>query len=158
MSYDSTADTLLHIRRVQHLLTLAAQVLLQRGLVHDASKLVDPEKATFDEFTPKLKDLVYGSPEYKACTDAMDPAIQHHYAANSHHPQFYENGVDGMDLFDLLEMLLDWKAAGERHADGGDIFRSIEINRERFKLSDQTVALLRNTAERYVTQEAWRPS
>lgn len=147
--YDSTADTLRHIRRVQHLLTLAAQELLRRGLVHDDSKLVEPEKATFDEYTPKLKEVAYGSPEYKACTDAMDPAIQHHYSLNSHHPQFYADGVDGMDLFDLLEMLLDWKAAGERHADGGDILRSIEINTERFALSPQLVAILRNTAVRH---------
>jgi hypothetical protein len=44
----------------------------------------------------------------------MKPAIQHHYKANSHHPEFYDNGVEGMSLFDVLEMLLDWKAATER--------------------------------------------
>ena len=74
----------------------------------------------------------------------MKIALDHHYANNSHHPEHYPNGVDGMNLFDLLEMLLDWKAATERHADG-DIAKSLEINRGRFKLSDQTVAVLDNT-------------
>lgn len=44
-------------------------------------------------------------------------------------------------------MFFDWKAAGERHADG-NIYKSIEINKDRFKLSEQTVDIFKNTAER----------
>jgi hypothetical protein len=51
-----------------------------------------------------------------------------------------------MDLFDLLEMLIDWKAASERMANGGDISKSIELNRERFNISPQVESILRNTA------------
>lgn len=29
-----------------------------------------------------------------------------------------DSPVNGMDLLDVLEMLVDWKAAGERHKDG----------------------------------------
>ena len=63
---------------------------------------------------------------------------------NSHHPEHYESGVDGMNLFDVIEMLLDWKAASERHKDG-DIAQSIEKNRVRFKISDQLAEILHNT-------------
>jgi hypothetical protein len=49
-----------------------------------------------------------------------------------------------MKLFDVLEMLMDWKAASERHADG-DIRRSLVINTDRFKLSPQLVSILANT-------------
>jgi len=143
-NYDYTADTLAHIKRVNTLLIEAAATLIHRASVHDNSKLVDPEKAIFDEFTPKLKGSTYGSDEYKGFLVSMKIALDHHYANNSHHPEHYPNGVDGMNLFDLLEMLLDWKAATERHADG-DIAKSLEINRGRFKLSDQTVAVLDNT-------------
>ena len=45
---------------------------------------------------------------------------------------------------DVVEMFCDWKAATERHADG-NLERSIEINRERFKMSDQLVAIFQNT-------------
>jgi hypothetical protein len=69
------------------------------------------------------------------------------YQKNSHHPEHYENGVNGFDLFDLMEMFFDWKAAGERHADG-NIYKSIEINKDRFKLSEQTVNIFTNTAKR----------
>jgi hypothetical protein len=146
-NYDSTADTLLHIKRVNELLSEAAIELLNRGIVHDMSKLESPEKELYDEHTPKLKSLTFGTPEYYKNLEDIKPALDHHYAHNSHHPQFYEDGVDGMDLFDVIEMLIDWKAATERHEDG-NIWKSIGINKERFGLSDQLVNIFKNTAER----------
>lgn len=144
MSYDSKVDTLLHIKRVAQLLTEASAELIRRANVHDDSKLESPEKELFDEFTPKLKDSTYGSDEYKGFLKELKVALDHHYHANSHHPEHYSNGVNGMDLFDLLEMALDWCAAVERH-DNGDIFKSLEINKERFKISPQLVDILNNT-------------
>ena len=143
---DSLTDTLAHIERVQTLLQTAINNLAIRAVKHDASKLVDPEKSAFDRLKAlSLSGMVYGSEEYRACLRQEKPAIQHHYKANSHHPEFYENGIDGMSLFDLLEMLLDWKAATERMANGGDIVKSLEINRERFKISPQLEGILANT-------------
>jgi hypothetical protein len=54
--------------------------------------------------------------------------------------------VDGMSLLDVVEMLMDWKAASERHADG-DIWTSIDHNEQRFNLSPQLASILRNTAK-----------
>jgi hypothetical protein len=143
---DSRPDTVAHINRVQDLLNLAAEKLQYRGRIHDASKLEEPEKSAFDRLKAlSLSGMAYGSEEYRACLRAEKPAIQHHYKANSHHPEFYENGVDGMSLFDILEMLLDWKAATERMKDGGDIRASLTINRDRFKLSPQLESILANT-------------
>ncbi|MEM6342558.1 MAG: DUF5662 family protein [Bacteroidota bacterium] len=147
MNYDSKADTLLHIKRVNQLMTEAASELIRRANVHDDSKLESPEKELFDEYTPKLKGVTYGSDKYKEYLSGLKVALDHHYANNSHHPEHYENGVNGFDLFDLIEMFFDWKAATERHADG-DISKSIEINKERFSLSDQICDIMRNTANR----------
>lgn len=146
MIYDSKADTLIHIKRVSQLLTEASIELIRRANVHDNSKLESPEKELFDEFTPKLKNCTYGSDEYKGYLKGLKVALDHHYQNNSHHPEHYENGVNGFDLFDLIEMFFDWKAAGERHADG-NIYKSIEINKERFNLSEQVVDILKNTAK-----------
>lgn len=144
--YDSKLDTNKHIARVQVLLELAGDNLSRRSHLHDRSKLEDPEKSIFDEMTPKLAGSTYGSDEYKGFLAQMKPALDHHYAANSHHPEHYNNGIDGMSLLDVLEMLIDWKAAGERHNDGS-IERSLKVNRERFKISDQLHAILENTAK-----------
>jgi len=148
MTYDSKADTLLHIKRVSKGLTNCSIELLNRGLIHDNSKLETPEKALFDELTPKLANTTYDSDEYKNHLSELKVALDHHYNNNSHHPEHYKNGVDGMDLFDIIEMYVDWTAAVERHADG-DINKSIEINQKRFNMSDQLTNIFKNTVSKY---------
>lgn len=144
MSYDSKVDTLLHIKRVSQLLTEASCELIKRANCHDDSKLESPEKELFDKYTPKLKNCTYGSDEYKKYLEELKVALQHHYENNSHHPEHYLEGIDGMDLFDVIEMFFDWKAATERHVDG-DIKKSIEINKKRFGMSEQLCNIFRNT-------------
>jgi hypothetical protein len=53
-----------------------------------------------------------------------------------------------MDLFDLIEMLLDWKAASER-AVHGDVILSIDLGIDRFGIEPQLASILRNTALRH---------
>ena len=149
--YDSKADTLLHIKRVAQLLTEASVELIKRANVHDNSKLESPEKELFDEYTPKLKDCTYGSEEYKSYLSGLKVALDHHYENNTHHPEHYKNGVNGFDLFDLIEMFFDWKAATERHTDG-DILKSIEINKERFNIDEQICDIFKNTVNRYLNK------
>lgn len=148
MGYDSRPDTLQHSLRVGELMVQTIGELCERSVQHDHSKTESPEVDTFDEFTPKLKDSTYGSDEYKSFLAAMKPALDHHYAENRHHPEHFADGVAGMTLVDLVEMLADWKAATERHADGS-LRRSLDINRERFGLSDQLMSILTNTAEHF---------
>lgn len=147
--YNSAPDTLAHIALVRKYLERAALELVERGLAHDASKLLPPEKEYFDRETPKLASLVYGSKEYSNGIKALKPALEHHFANNRHHAQYFgEKGMKGMNLFDILEMLMDWKASGERGG-GGNIYKSIEINRTRknINLSDDVAEILINTAE-----------
>ena len=143
-AYDSTDDTLEHKQHVRMFLHRYIGELIDRQIHHDDSKLEEPEKSTYDEFTPKLRESTYGSDEYKQFLIDMGPALQHHYEHNSHHPEHYPNGINGMSLLDLLEMLADWKAAGMRHADG-NIQQSLEINRRRFTMSDQLFEIFQNT-------------
>ena len=145
MTYDSRVDTLMHSQRVGELMIALAKEILDRSHCHDRSKTESPEVEIFNEYTPKLKDLTYGSIEYKEALSAMGPALKHHYAENQHHPEHRPNGINGMTLVDLVEMLADWKAATERHADGA-LGRSLEINKKRFDISDQLALVLENTA------------
>lgn len=144
--YDSRPDTIAHIATVRRFLALFVKSLQTRAAEHDLSKLREPEKGAFDEFTPKLKGSTYGSGEYRGFLAAMRPALAHHYAHNRHHPEHFPNGTRDMNLLDVLEMLADWKAATERHADG-DLAKSIEINQKRFGYGDEFKTLLTNTAK-----------
>lgn len=151
---DQRPKTIEHIAIVHSLVDRICSELYFRGKSHDASKLESPEREIFDEYTPKLRDTTYGSDEYKQYLKEMKPALDHHYAANRHHPEHFKNHyVDGkwspiskMDLVDIIEMLCDWKAATLRHADG-DIVKSIEINQKRFGFSDELAAILLNTVD-----------
>lgn len=144
--YDSALETLKHIKRVNELLIMVSKNLLQRAADHDLSKLQEPEKSTFDKITPLLRGTTYGSDEYKRIMNENREAINHHQISNTHHPEYYENGIDGMDLLDIVEMFCDWKAASERHADG-NIYRSIEIQEKRFNINPQLSNIFRNTAD-----------
>lgn len=144
-------DTFRHIERVRNLLNLFVGDLLRRAERHDQSKLESPEVEMFTEFTPKLAASTYGSVEYEGFRKAMGPALDHHYANNSHHPEHYKNGIDDMSLLDVLEMLADWKAASERH-NNGNILTSIEVNSSRFKINPQLVRIMENTAKLFDTK------
>lgn len=152
--YDSRADTLAHVGEVRRLLGRVATELQARAARHDASKLESPEKEAFDAFTPKLARCTYGSEEYRGYLAAMKPALDHHYAHNDHHPEWFgPDGIGGMSLVQVLEMLCDWAAACSRHNDG-DIRKSIEINQARFGYGDELKRILLNTLPLLEGEEA----
>lgn len=139
-------DLVNHCELVNKFCKKVAIDLIKRGDRHDVSKIGEEEFDLFKEFTPLLKGLTYGSPEYIATMEKLRPAIEHHYKANRHHPEFFPDKIKGMNLIDIIEMFCDWYSATKRHADG-DIFRSIEINQKRFGYSDDFKQILLNTVE-----------
>jgi hypothetical protein len=151
MEYDSTDDTRDHIGKVQRNMAAIRDLLLQRAAAHDLSKLQEPEKSAFDRMGQKASETVYGSDEYKAAIAELGPALAHHYKVNTHHPEHYQNGVAGMSLLDVLEMLCDWAAASERYKNGS-VAQSLTVNKERFGISDQLFTILQNT----VKELGWR--
>lgn len=144
--YNSTQDTLEHRKVVRDAIQTVISELIYRSVRHDQSKLVSPEKEAYDEYTPLLQGLTYGSPEYMQCLESMRDAINHHYAENRHHPEHFENGIDGMNLVDLIELFCDWKAATMRHRNG-NLTQSLKVNKKRFNMSDQLVHIFENTIE-----------
>lgn len=144
--YDSRLDTLAHITLVRHLLLSAVMELVQRSHMHDWSKLEEPELSAFNEWTPKLRDVEYGSEEYEECRAGMADALTSHYMHNDHHPEHFPNGIADMNLIQFFEMVCDWVAASRRHAHG-DVRKSVEFNAERFGYGDEIKQLIMNTID-----------
>lgn len=142
----TNSETLLHILQVQKGCNKIGTQLIERGRVHDRSKLDTPEVEDFTKYTEVLKDLTYNSPEYHDCLAQMDTAIQHHYASNRHHPEHFPNGVAGMNLVDLCEMLSDWRASSKRQNDG-NLRQSLEESCKRFGIDKQLRSILKNTLD-----------
>lgn len=143
---DSRQDTLDHIRKVQGRISEVQGHLHDRAMQHDLSKLSEPEKSGYDQLTTQLADVEYGTLPYLLALKEAKDTIAHHYAHNTHHPEHYENGIAGMSLLDVIEMLCDWKAASERTKQGS-IQASLAHNKERFGISDQLARILENTVK-----------
>jgi hypothetical protein len=138
-------ETRKHISNVVRFMNIIITQLLERAQNHDASKLESPELELFTIWTEKLAACTYGSETYKEFLEQLKPALSHHYSRNRHHPEHFKDGVNDMNLIDLTEMLIDWKAATLRHNDG-NLRKSIEINSKRFGIDSQLTKILENTA------------
>lgn len=142
MSYETEVHA--HIRKVQALIADFTSRLTQRGIDHDASKLMEPEKTGLEEATQKVRDLSYYSSEYLGELAKVTPLLEHHYRLNSHHPEHHHGGVGGMTLLDVIEMYCDWKASTDKHPNG-TFERSLVINKQRFQVSEQLASIFDNT-------------
>jgi hypothetical protein len=71
------------------------------------SKLEEPEKSIYDQHTESLRTLEYGSKEYYSVLAKMKVGIDHHYFVSRHHPEYFADGINGMNLVDLIEMVCD---------------------------------------------------
>ena len=145
---DSSKDTLEHRNKVKDFMAEFCSNLLDRAEAHDESKLHEPEKSQFDKVSEAhpLASSEYGSAEYKAGKAMLGPALEHHYQVNDHHPQHFPNGVAGMNLYQLVEMYVDWHASSTRNPNGS-IVNSVQHNIGEFKIDPQLASILMNTAQ-----------
>lgn len=128
-----------------HWYDFAIRDLFRRSSVHDNSKFADPEYALYEWAFPDLQRYAYGSTEFSAALATIQPAIDHHYQVNDHHPEHFPGGVPDMHDIQALEMCCDWLAASERSQ--MDIHAGMRINQQRFALDDQLTAILVNTID-----------
>jgi hypothetical protein len=137
-------DTAEHISKVQAALLEVTSNLTIRAAHHDLSKLREPELSGYAKLKARLDAVQYGTPEYAAALEEGKEPIAAHYAANSHHPQHYENGIAGMSLLDIIEMFCDWYAAGQR-TKNGSLKQSLAVNRTRFGADPVLAQIFENT-------------
>jgi hypothetical protein len=112
--------------------------LFDRALIHDNSKITDPEFTAYVEFMQNIKNYKFGTPEYIDFVENND-YCKLHFGKNKHHPQYYENGIDGMTLIDIIEMYCDWLACTR------NMKETIESSAKRFNISDQLKQIFLNT-------------
>ena len=146
---DSRVATLEHIGHVTDRIIEIIDKLVIRSNEHDKSKLGPIEKPYFD-ILQDMSDIEFGSEAYGKMLMSATPGIEHHYSVNDHHPEYYENGIRGMSLLAMLEMLADWKAASIRNKDP-DFRHSMFVCKERFHIPDA----LFNALDKTVSELGW---
>ena len=144
MASEFIKDLVQHKQWVAEKMQAAANELSGRAAVHDNSKFSPEEFEPYEEAFPNLQKYAYGTEELRAELRKIKPAIHHHFSVNRHHPEYFgENGINGMNLIDVLEMVCDWMAASKRSQTGID--KGLEINKERYGISDQLFEIIKNT-------------
>ena len=139
--------TIAHITRVGELLGDVRLLLANRAIRHDQSKFEPIEAGPLQEMQEMIErdgHAPYGSEEYKRRTAILAPMLQHHYARNPHHPEHFQNGIAGMSLIDVVEMLCDWKAASER---GQESAINLSYSIQKYQIDPMLASILVNTCD-----------
>ena len=80
---------------------------LRRLLFHDDSKLEGRELEQNKEYLPSYLSAEEGS----VLANTLEVKLRYpHRKENRHHPEYFENGIEGMNVIDLLEMTVDMVA------------------------------------------------
>ncbi len=137
-----------HIKDVHKNLNIFVRELMHRAEIHDDSKFEEPELSGFASKSDDLPKTEYESEEDKNNRESLKDCLAHHHGRNRHHVEFYPEGIKGMTLIDLLEMLADWKAATVRNKNG-NIRQSLSKNVKKYNISSELEAILENTIKEY---------
>jgi hypothetical protein len=121
--------------------------LIRRAEEHDQSKFGDDEFLGYLAVLDDIRKYPYGTPEHEEMRKKHAKVFETHYVKNRHHPEYHKNGIEDMTLIDLVELLIDWKAASMRQENGGNITNSIEVAKTKYNIHPQLVKILENTAK-----------
>lgn len=141
---ETILETLVHIYKVQKLLLICITKIGERLILHDKSKMFSDELEGFTNLRTRISDIEFGSVEYQDQLKLLNGTLEHHYKENRHHPEYFKDGISGMNLIDLLEMTVDWIAAAERSKEG-NVMKSLPFEKRRFGIDDQLYSVIRNT-------------
>ena len=127
-----------HKKKVKERMLFLAKEIIKRAESHDDSKLKEPEINWLIEMDKEPR-VEYGSPEYFEKMKRWD----------SHHPAYYnEQGVYGMTIVDLVEMMCDVISyVSELHV--YQAAKIIKEQKERFDIDEGITQILINTLNYY---------
>lgn len=143
---ESSTETYIrgHINRVQRWIFKFSQILKYRGLVHDKSKLEEPEFSEWKKMDEEPRYL-YGSEEYDEKIKRYKYLFEMHWSKNRHHPEYFKiTGSPTVDLIDLIEMLCDWLGYRDNitYTEASELVRT---QCKRYGFSEELQDLLLNT-------------
>lgn len=108
----------LHKQMVESDMNLAVSYLKEKAITHDNDK-VEPGyvRDVYVEHFPKLKQIPFGTKEYRAYELAHFKKAHALHTQNRHHFYNHLENADDTDLFDLLEAIIDIKQSQKQYAD-----------------------------------------
>lgn len=108
----------IHKKRIIDQTEKICDYLLKTAKVHDDDK-VKPGYVhdTYQEHFPKLKQIEFGTGEYVAYEKEHFKQAHYLHAQNRHHYYNPNNHLDDIDLFDILEAMIDIRQSQMQYSD-----------------------------------------
>ncbi len=108
-----------HLRRIQNKLNKAGNELIYRGEVHDQDKTENKTvNKAYEEHFAKLKEIEFGTEQYKQYElDHFNKAHEIH-AQNRHHFYSHRNNIDDINLLDMIEAIVDISESSKQYGNG----------------------------------------
>lgn len=142
----TTLDLEKHLALVRNNILQIILWLSQRGICHDQSKFSDIEIDAYLTIKDRISAVPFGSAEYETIKQEIQYAVDHHYQHNRHHPEHFKNGINDMNIVDLIEMFCDWVAANKRNPQN-DVHHSIDVCCDKYKIPDMLKQIFHNSTE-----------
>lgn len=136
-----------HIASVQIKLERLVLEIIKRSKEHDSSKLIEPEISLWKKMDEEPR-CPYGTKEYFEKINRNKLVFDLHYKNNPHHPEHFLNGINDMDLVDVLELLCDWISYKEIIS-YSEAVKIVKQQAKRFNLSEQLTFIMINTLTNY---------
>ena len=136
-----------HPFNVGKLLMKINNEIMKRIIYHDHSKYSEnelKEHIDADEDYERRGRPKFGTDERKDY-DKANPVIASHRKKERHHPEYHENGIEDMNLVDLMEMLCDWCERTPNSIER--LENTFEENCYNHKISSQVRRILENTVK-----------
>lgn len=126
MSFKKIFDE--HLSRVQNKLLNVGLEFNKRAINHDRDKIFNKEvNDVYEEYFAELKKIKFGTPKYYEFEKKNFEKAHQIHAQNRHHFYSSKNNINDVNLFDLMEAIVDISESSKQY--GGnreDIYNALK--------------------------------
>lgn len=114
-----------------------------RARHHDQSSLNGSEFRIYEEHFDELQKYPMFDPRRDAVLKEMRVATMYHHNANDHHPEHFDDGINGMNLIQMIEFVADIMSQSEQN--GIDVYEMLPLLKDQYDISSQLYQVILNT-------------
>ncbi len=147
---EQTFDELLkyHKMKMEEKMLIVSKEFSKRAKEHDNDKLENKEiYNTYKKYFPELKKIPFGTREYFAFEKENFKKVHKIHAQNRHHFYSRSNNLNDINLFDLIEVVIDISESAKQYGDEAKVMESLKnkqvLNYELEELIQNTINFLK---------------
>lgn len=135
-----------HLKRVKNKLVKSSNILINKALVHDQDKIFSPTiNEVYEKHFKKLKQIPFGTKEYFEYEQKYFKEAHKSHAQQRHHFYSKYNQETDIDLFDMIEAIIDISESAKQY---GSRISPIESLKNKGVCNYDLEELIMNTVER----------